>query len=164
MGSQYTRKIGDNLILTKESVQIAPGFSLCCNVRCTADFEEPPKGFYTGDELNRVPDTMTDEQILVIEAPGGLCVFLGCSHPGIVSCLDHVLKMFPGKSIDTVLAGMHLDNAEQGRIDKTIRALDEMNINRLIPLHCTGISAISDMKRHLGGRCTPLCTGNSIEI
>ncbi|NLO49066.1 MAG: MBL fold metallo-hydrolase [Clostridiales bacterium] len=157
-------RIKDNLILTQESVQIAPGFTLCGNMQNASDFEDPPKGFFTRSKESRMPDTMPDEQMLVIESPGGLCVFLGCSHPGIISCLEHVKKLFPGKRLETVLAGMHLDSAKPLRIKKTIEALDEMGIGRLIPLHCTGISAISDMTRYFGARCFPLCAGNSIEI
>jgi 7,8-dihydropterin-6-yl-methyl-4-(beta-D-ribofuranosyl)aminobenzene 5'-phosphate synthase len=162
--SNIPGRIRDSLILTKETVSVAPGVTLCGNIPSTGDYEEVPKTFFTGSEAQMLPDKMTDEQMLVIETPDGLCVFLGCSHPGIISCLKHALKLFPGKRIDTLLAGMHLDSASSDRIEKTITALDELDIARLIPLHCTGILAVSNMKHFFKDRCFPLCAGNSLVL
>ena len=109
-------------------------------------------------------DMIDDEQMLIFNTNNGLVIFLGCSHPGIINCLHYALKQFPGKKIDTVVAGMHLDNVNPLRLQLTMQHLIDLEVSKLYPLHCTGISAISEMKKFLGEKCDILYAGDSIEI
>ena len=90
---------------------------------------------------------------VLFDTDKGLSIFLGCSHPGIINCLIHALALFPGKSIYSLVAGMHLESVTLERLQKTIQYFKDLNIQKIIPLHCTGIFAISEMKRFLGDRC-----------
>lgn len=154
--------IKNNLVFNKKTCKIAPDITLCAEIPSTQAFEDVPKGFYTGD--NKALDMMKDEQMLIIERDEGLVVFLGCSHPGIINCLRYALKLFPDRRIDTLVAGMHLENVSPMRLQMTIQCLMDLKINRVVPLHCTGISAISEMKHFLGSRCLALCSGDVLEI
>ncbi len=156
--------IKDKLVFTGGNIQIAPDITLCGEIPETTVFEGVDAGFYTGDGTNKAADMMKDEQMLVFDTEKGLCIFLGCSHPGIVNCLNHALSLFPGKRIDTLAAGMHLESASPVRLQMTIEHMADLNIGRIIPMHCTGIFAISEMKRLLGNRCLPLCAGDTLSI
>lgn len=153
-----------SLVLTKKNATIAPHITLCGEIPSTAAFEGVPEGFYTGDKTDKTVDMMKDEQILIFDTDKGLCIFLGCSHPGVVNCLNYALKQFPGRKIDTLVAGMHLDSVSPLRLQMTIQYMIDLDIRKVVPLHCTGIFAISEMKRFLGSRCLPLCAGDSLEI
>jgi 7,8-dihydropterin-6-yl-methyl-4-(beta-D-ribofuranosyl)aminobenzene 5'-phosphate synthase len=59
---------------------------------------------------------------------------------------------------------MHLENAGLERLQLTIRHLLDMNVQRVIPLHCTGASEILALKRHLGDRCLICSAGDTIKI
>jgi len=154
----------DHLIPVKGKVQIKPDITLCGNIPSTVAFEEVPKGFYIQNGKNMRSDMIADEQMLVFETVKGLIVFLGCSHPGVNNCLNYAMKQFPGKNIDTLVAGMHLENTSPLRLQMTMQHLLDLDIRRILPLHCTGIFAISEMKRFLGSRCHVLYAGDSIEL
>lgn len=154
--------IRDDIILTGRHASLAPGIDLIGEVPYVTSFEKVNPHLYTGDASSKLPDTMKDEQVLVIDGNEGLLIFLGCSHPGIINCVKYVLNMFPGKNVDTMVAGMHLENADPERLNITIKQILDLDIRRVIPLHCTGILAITEMKRLLGDRCLMLCAGDSV--
>ncbi len=54
---------------------------------------------------------------------------------------------FPGKKIYSLLAGMHLDNEPRERLDKSVEAFLEFGIERVFPLHCTGLYPICELRR-----------------
>lgn len=156
--------IKDNLILVNGKVKIASDITLWGNIPSTVAFEEVPKGFYIQNDKDMFSDMIADEQMLIFETAKGLIVFLGCSHPGVINCLNYALKQFPGKKIDTLVAGMHLENTSPLRLQMTMQHMIDLNIRRILPLHCTGIFAISEMKRFLGSRSHVLYAGDSIEL
>lgn len=146
-----------NMAYTGEgATAIAPGFFLLSNIPFATDFEAVPARFWKeaqGKEGDLEPDYMEDEQILVVQDGQGLCIFAGCAHPGIINCLKHVQSSFPGEHIHSLVAGMHLKGCAPGQLHKTIQSLQEMEIDRIVPLHCTGWMAIAAMKEALGERC-----------
>ena len=156
--------VRDHLVRNEKSLQITHRAALHGDIPRTVPFEGLPKGFYTNENGQMTADIMTDEQMLIFERAEGLAVFLGCSHPGIINCLHYALTLYPGKRINTVLAGMHLGGASPSRVKNTIAHLIELDIPRIIPLHCTGLPAICEIKAALGARCLPLCAGQTIEI
>lgn len=156
--------IQNKLVLVKKHTPIDSQIFLLGEIPSTTTFEGIPEGFYTGDENSKSIDMIKDEQMLVFDTFKGLCIFLGCSHPGVVNCLNYALKQFPGKKIDTLVAGMHLDSVNPLRLQMTMQFMMDLGISKVIPLHCTGIFAIAEMKRFLGERCLPLCAGDSMEI
>lgn len=151
-------------VLAEDRQEIAPGVWLLGNIPCTETFEKMPGTFFVDDGTKKVPDRMEDEQLLIIDTEQGLCVFGGCCHAGIISCLSYVRDSFPGRPIYSVLAGMHLKGAGEERLDKTVEALKRMDIPLLIPVHCTGVCAMGRIKAELGERCLLLETGQTFTL
>lgn len=160
---EYDR-IKPQIVFADNVMEVRPGIILCGGVPMDKASREATARFYMETEAGIVPDTMQDEQMLVLERKDGLCVFLGCSHPGIINCLNYVLSLFPGKKISVLAAGMHLENATAQQLDFIIARILEMEIEKVFPLHCTGIVAISEMKRRLKDRCRILYAGDSLEF
>ncbi|HHY05749.1 MAG TPA: MBL fold metallo-hydrolase [Clostridia bacterium] len=156
--------IKNKIVFTRGNYQLAPQVMLCGEIPQTVDFEEVSTGFYLGEEADKSVDLLKDEQMLIFDTEQGLCIFLGCSHPGVANCLNHALNLFPGKKIDTLVAGMHLGSVSPQRLQKTIQYIMKLDIRNVVPLHCTGIVAITEIKRFLGSKCLPLCAGDSWEI
>lgn len=148
--------------------EIGAGIYLLSEIPYTTEFEPLPKGFWKDSEqsssLELIADTMEDEQLLVIEREEGLCVFAGCAHPGIINCLYYVQSIFPNIHIHSLLAGMHLKGCGRERVQKTILALQELEIDRIIPLHCTGLRAIAAIREALGSCCLLPEAGKQIEL
>lgn len=156
--------IKDNIVYNKKELSPFRGVHLISGIPMVTDFESIPDVLYKKQNDILIKDNFNDEQMLVIETDKGLAVFLGCSHPGIVNCLTHIKDRFPDKKIYALFAGMHMRNYKHLLIEKTIDCIKEFDIEKIIPLHCTGIEAICEMKRSFGKNCTIMATGDMIEI
>jgi 7,8-dihydropterin-6-yl-methyl-4-(beta-D-ribofuranosyl)aminobenzene 5'-phosphate synthase len=108
-----------------------------------------------GDEIK--------EQSLVIDAPQGLIVVTGCSHPGIVAILRRAREI-RDRPIDLVFGGFHLGNKSEAELEEIIAAFRELKVGRCGPTHCTGDRAIAMFKKAFGERFLSLGTGSVIEV
>lgn len=157
------KMIRDSISYVHGQTQIMPKATLCSEIPYTVDFEREPEGFYFGEGGPKQKDLFCDEQALVIDNDG-LSVFLGCSHPGVANCLRYITALFPRKHINAVVGGMHLENVGPQRLLDTIKFLKDLNIQKIIPLHCTGLTAAFMIKQQFGDRCLLLNAGDSFEL
>lgn len=109
-------------------------------------------------------DTMSHEQILVVEEDAGLYIFSGCSHRGVVPTLRHVQSLMPGKRIAGLIAGMHLYPASAEMRKKIVEEIAALDMDVVFPVHCTGMDAILQMKALMGGKCVVACAGDKYEL
>ncbi|WP_157910170.1 MBL fold metallo-hydrolase [Petroclostridium xylanilyticum] len=154
----------DRIVYTRKPLKIDEGIMVSGEIPCSSTFEEVPKDFYVEKDGRMMHDMMLDEQMLIIEDDDEIAIFLGCSHPGVINSLKYAQKLFPEKSIKLLVAGMHLENVSPIRLQMTIQHILDMNIQKVVPLHCTGFGAMCEMKRFLGDRCLILCAGDTIEF
>lgn len=116
------------------------------------------------DEIRFQPDPMNHEQCLIVEEDGKLHVFSGCSHKGVIPTLTHVSRLFPDKRIAGLVAGMHLYSLSKDRRSRIIDALSAMELDYVVPLHCTGMEAIVELKIKMGDKCRILTAGRSFSV
>lgn len=146
-----------------EFEEIFPDIFLLGRIPKLADFEGVSPVFAVSRNGKTVQDEMRDEQLLVVREGGKLHVIAGCCHVGIVSSLMHVQKHFLGEPLGMVFAGMHLRSAGKARIHATIEAIGRLNPECLVPVHCTGMPAIAQMKLAFGDRCRLAEVGKVLE-
>lgn len=103
-------------------------------------FEKPPARFVRQTAAGMAQDEFPDEVCLVIEAPKGLIVIAGCSHPGILNMIESVRERF-GRPVYAVFGGSHLVEADEARIAETMKIFREMGIGMAGFNHCTGDGA-----------------------
>ena len=109
------------------------------------------------------PDPMDHEQFLAIrdrDAQGnsqGIVLFSGCSHRGILPAVAYAKELFPGEPIKALVAGLHLYHADGKTIDALVARLSEAGIARMLPVHCTGLEAITRIHCALG-ESAPMAT------
>lgn len=161
---EFHEKVKDRIVETHGCSKIFPGVYVLGAILPTNDFEKITPCFFTERNGVRAEDPIDEEQLLVIEQNGSLVVFSGCSHRGIVNCVEHVKKNFPGKKINTLVAGMHLRDADACRLKATIDYFANSGIQHIIPLHCTGIQAICELKNALRERCQICSVGDCVVI
>ena len=113
-------------------------------------FEKVEEEFYIKSGNSWINDKLLDDQALVINTTSGLVLILGCSHSGLINTLRYVKEVTGKKDFYFVIGGTHLRSANQEKIEKTIAALGEFNIQKLILTHCTGISAFNKVYHALG--------------
>lgn len=118
------------------------------------------------------PDDFAHEQALVLRQEGGLVVFSGCSHRGILNILDAVVARFPGQPIRAVFGGFHLidrpllNTMAGGRAGVAAlgRQLLTYPIDRVYTGHCTGLKAYRILKEVMGERLAYFAAGDQVEI
>jgi len=125
---------------TREPTEVCEGFCVTGPIPRCSDFEDTGGPFFQ-DALCSQPDALTDDQAGFVETSDGTIVILGCAHAGIVNTLRYVSELLPRSPIHTVIGGTHLVTANDTRIQKTVEALREFDVQRLAPLHCTGFPA-----------------------
>lgn len=167
---EQRNRISDRLILTDKAVWLTDDIAISGTIPIKDD-AMPTESFYRKNaDGSLTADPMEHEQFLAVrvydgnEKSKGIFVFSGCSHKGVIPCLRYAKSLFPGEHIYGFLAGMHLYNSDaetRGRILKQVAAED---MEYILPVHCTGIHAICDLKQMLGDRCIPVGAGDILEF
>ncbi len=78
------------------------------------------------------------EQALIIDTQDGLAVVTGCAHPAIVTSLQRVRAINPGKPMVLVMGGFHLMFHSPDQIASIVDDFRRMGVERVAPSHCTG--------------------------
>jgi len=99
------------------------------------------------------------EQALMIEK--FKVMFVGCSHPGIVSMTREVYKKY-GK-LRLIIGGFHLLSITESRIRMIAKELKIMS-EGIAPCHCTGEKAIKIFKKEFGKKFIEVKAGSVIKI
>jgi 7,8-dihydropterin-6-yl-methyl-4-(beta-D-ribofuranosyl)aminobenzene 5'-phosphate synthase len=158
LGEADLRSSCREVILTRAPTELAPGIWFSGEIPRTTAFEDTGGPFFA-DRAGRIPDPLNDDAALILDAPDGLIVLLGCAHSGVVNTLLLVRRMFEGKPIQTLLGGMHLVNASEERLQATIDALRDLEIARIAAGHCTGRRACEQLAASFGDRFMNLPAG-----
>ncbi|MCK4302913.1 MAG: MBL fold metallo-hydrolase [Candidatus Eisenbacteria sp.] len=152
-----------NPTYTKVPTEIAPGVHVTGEIPRENDFEDTGGPFYLDPECTK-PDSLADDQALLIELRDGVLVVLGCAHAGTVNTLDYAAQLLGGRSIIAVVGGMHLIRAGQTRLDQTVAALKRYGVKWVGPCHCTGQTAITELRTRLPERCHEVVVGARLEF
>jgi len=129
----------------------------------TNAFEDVGGAFFLDDNCQK-PDNLLDDQTLFMESSKGLVVVFGCAHSGVVNILDYISNLTGCEKIYAVIGGMHLLNASPKRITNTIKAFQKYEIQKIIPMHCTGQKAMEVFKNVFGDKCLLLGAGDKISF
>ncbi len=147
---QTLESLGARFNLTTEPVRISGNIMTSGEIPMVTEYEEIEPHLQVKEGKRFKPDSLLDDQALIITTGAGLVVILGCAHRGIINTLYHAQKLTGVKAIDTVVGGCHLMEATEERVWLTIAALKELGVQRLGACHCTGLPASAIMAREFG--------------
>lgn len=150
-------------VKTETPTELPGGVHLTGFVPRQTDFEDAGGPFFR-DEACTVPDPIDDDQSAFIETPHGTVVILGCAHAGIINTLHYILELTDRRPIHTVIGGMHLHRASKERMNRTVAALQSLQIRHLIPCHCTGFNAAVRLRNEFPERVKPCSAGTILSI
>lgn len=108
-----------------------------------------------------IHDELHDDMALILNTTRGLIVLMGCGHSGPVNTLKHAMRITGVKKIHVVMGGMHLQRAEDSKIEQIVRHLIRIQPDYIIPLHCTGFRAINRLFNLFGERVLLFNVGDS---
>ena len=133
---------GVSLYLNSGPVEIAPDMITTGEIPLQTHFEAVAEGFYVEKDGREIPDTLADDQALILKTGKGLVVVLGCSHRGIINTLNHVSQITGRKRIHAILGGLHLAKTTGEKLEIIMQYLQRFNIAKFVLGHCTGRHAI----------------------
>jgi 7,8-dihydropterin-6-yl-methyl-4-(beta-D-ribofuranosyl)aminobenzene 5'-phosphate synthase len=111
----------------------------------TTDFERGmPPAHQRWSNSTWEPDPLVlDDQALVVDVRGkGLLVVTGCGHAGAVNIVRHAQRLTAVPRLHALLGGLHLSGGYFApSIAPTVEALTAMEVDLLVPGHCTGWQA-----------------------
>lgn len=136
--------------------EIAPGIFLTGPI--PRESGEDTGGPFFFDAAGRFPDTIADEQALLLES--GILIS-GCCHAGIVNTVEYCRKKRPEIPLRIILGGLHLRDAAPERLHRTAGFLNSLNLEKVILLHCTGAVAAEYLGKNLHCR---VITGQTGEV
>lgn len=156
------RHVGD-VVLTREPTKVAEGVWVTGEIPRRNSFEDTGGPFYL-DESGTVVDPLLDDQALYVETTRGVVVLLGCGHAGLVNTLDYVAEVSGQRRLYAVLGGMHLVNASDDRVTKSVAALRHYDVQVIGPCHCTGQRATARILDAFPDRFRELSAGTVVSL
>ena len=151
------------LVKTEKPADIVDGLRVTGAIPRVTDFEDTGGPFFI-DQKCRVPDPLTDDQAIFFDALPGTVVVLGCAHAGVINTLRYIRQLTDDRPIHAVLGGMHLLDASDRRIERTIDELRELDVRQIAPAHCTGETATAALRRAFPDEFLPCHAGTRFEF
>lgn len=107
-----------------------------------------------------VPDQFRHEIATGFKLRGkGLVLLTSCSHRGVVNAIRQAQAASGIEKVHAVIGGFHLAPYQDDYVQQTVAALKEINIDYVIPLHCTGEPFYDRARAELPGKVLRSYTG-----
>lgn len=127
--------------------------------RVKGPFEVVPGIFSTG-----VVEGLPPEQSLVIETSKGMVMLVGCSHPGVVKLVETAQRQRQKKTVRLLMGGFHMHRQGPEKIGATIAQLQDLNVQSVVPSHCSGALAVDLFKTAYGKQAISAGAGRRIQL
>lgn len=111
-----------------------------------------------------------EEQALVYDQKEkGLTLLVGCSHPGLATFVDKAREITGNPKIRAIIGGFHYNPLSDEEVIEQAQYLASLNLECLMPNHCTGIKQTDLLRKHLPeivkiSKTYSVGTGNSVII
>jgi 7,8-dihydropterin-6-yl-methyl-4-(beta-D-ribofuranosyl)aminobenzene 5'-phosphate synthase len=155
---------GARFIYNSAFTEVARGIYLTGEVQRLTAFEKDDPRLVIRRGQEYIQDTVPDDQSLIIDAPAGLVIVLGCAHAGLINTLNHILSHLPGRGIHTIIGGTHIGYLDEAQIEKTITHLKAFPIQRIGVSHCTGLAPAMRLLQAFADRFFFANAGTVIEV
>ena len=144
--------LGANFVYTRDAMWLNDNLVIPGEIPLANDYEEIDPGLLIkkGDQFK--PDPLLDDRALIIKTELGLVVIAGCAHRGIINTLNYARELTGEKRIHAVMGGIHLMYTSEIRMELTIAAFREMDVQRIGVSHCTGQWASARLAQEFGDK------------
>jgi len=100
-----------------------------------------------------VLDTHPDEHATCYIVRGrGLVVISSCGHTGIINTVRSAMAAANVDKVHAVIGGFHLGLAPVEYLQHTLRELETINPDVVLPMHCTGAAFIEMLRSRMPGK------------
>lgn len=110
-----------------------------------------------------IPDQFRHEIATAYNIKGrGLVVLTSCSHRGVVNAIKQAQTASGVTKIHAVIGGFHLAPYKDDYIADTVAALKEMDVDYVVPLHCSGEPFYEKVKAEMPTKVIRAYTGTQL--
>jgi 7,8-dihydropterin-6-yl-methyl-4-(beta-D-ribofuranosyl)aminobenzene 5'-phosphate synthase len=127
--------------LSRKPTELIPGLIITGEIPRITDYETNNPLFYTERDNDYVPDSMLDDQALVLSTTKGPVIITGCAHAGLINTLKYATTLASSDHIYAVMGGTHLFEANSKKLERTIEDMHQFKLQKIVANHCTGINA-----------------------
>jgi len=107
-----------------------------------------------------LPDDFQHEHATCYNVKGrGLVVMTSCGHRGVVNSAKAAIAVSGVKRIHAVIGGFHLAPHPPEYIAETVKALQALEPDFVIPMHCTGEKFVEIVQQEMPGKFIRSSTG-----
>ena len=156
----------------KDAVEVVPGITVSGEVPRDAGpenligeifvrREEEEKNAEQGID-DYVVDPLLCDLFLLVSTDEGVAVLTGCAHAGLENILAEAERLAGGSRIVGLMGGFHLFRATAEELLDLVSHLETLGLRRLVPLHCSGFLARTELRRHLPEITMLASTGDRI--
>jgi 7,8-dihydropterin-6-yl-methyl-4-(beta-D-ribofuranosyl)aminobenzene 5'-phosphate synthase len=142
---------GVRVAVAKGPTLVADGLLLSGEMHEAMAFEPIPANLRVERDGQTVQDAFIGEQTLIAHVKGkGLVVVTSCSHRGIVGICRHAARVTGVGKVHAVVGGFHLSGLAEERVERVVEAFRALQVDYVVPQHCTGFEAVATLGRRLG--------------
>ena len=143
-------------------LMIADGVLLSGEMHEQEPFEPIPDNLRVERDGAVVADSFIGEQTLIAHVKGrGLVVVTSCSHRGIVGICRHAARITGVPKVHAVIGGFHLSGLKEERVTRVVDAFRDLEVDWVVPQHCTGLEAMATMLHRLPAEMVPSSVGST---
>ena len=144
---------GYNLIEKQsQSLWIEDSILVTGEIPRTNDFEKGFPNHYSevDGKMENDPLIKDDQAIILNIKDKGLVVITGCAHAGIINIIKYAKELSGEDRIYAVIGGMHLTGGVfEPLIPRTVDELEQLKPAFLIPCHCSGLKAVTEIAKNM---------------
>jgi 7,8-dihydropterin-6-yl-methyl-4-(beta-D-ribofuranosyl)aminobenzene 5'-phosphate synthase len=118
----------------------------------TNDFEKGfPNHYLEIDGKMENDPLIKDDQTIVFSIKDkGLVIITGCADAGIINTMKYAKELSGEDRVCPVIGGMHLTGGVfEPLIPRTIDELEQIKPNFVIPCHCSGLTAVTEIAKNM---------------
>lgn len=143
---------------SRDPLQLSEQIFFLGEIPRLTEFESKKTAFRKVDGTD---DFVMDDSGLAVITDKGLVVISGCAHSGICNMTAYAIKVTGIENVHAVIGGFHLHNDDK-TTQMTIEWMKAMNVEQVIPSHCSGFSAQAAIYKSYP--FLPIKSGNIIEF
>jgi 7,8-dihydropterin-6-yl-methyl-4-(beta-D-ribofuranosyl)aminobenzene 5'-phosphate synthase len=160
----YLEFMGARFILNSGFHEVEKGMVLTGEVPRKTLFEKNDPKLFREVDGKVVPDSLPDDQSLILDTGKGLVLIFGCAHSGMINIINHVVQKMKKNHFHAILGGTHLDFLTPEQLEESIRCLKQMKVDRIGVSHCTGFRGACRLQQEFGERFFYGWVGSGLEV
>jgi 7,8-dihydropterin-6-yl-methyl-4-(beta-D-ribofuranosyl)aminobenzene 5'-phosphate synthase len=161
---KYLESLGANFIFNTDFTEVEKGVFLTGEVPRKTSFEKPDPTLFTEIDGKTNLDMFPDDQSLILDTQKGLILIFGCAHSGMINIINYVIDKTGKDKFYAILGGTHLDFLMPEQLEKSIKILRKMKIEKMGVCHCTGMRAAFRLHQEFGDRFFYGHVGSGLEV